>query len=715
MKHDLLKFLTDEVLLQQDEGCLDQLAESLFDFTLLRAGLAGVGLCDAEASDEDLFSLYMSDPQAALISPCRLFSEACYRAQYPDVEDAINRRVFPSGFIHYLKVGLYEGRWPSRIMKEIARSHASAEMLVDAALFDIHLDAQAYRFLAVFSWISPAQYYNLYGRHMGCRAVPVARAMPGLSELQKLQAAEFDQDYYRARYLDGTTEIDALQHYFSIGAKKQYSPNSWFQEDWYQAFYWDVCEAVERGILPSGFCHYLISGRTEGRMPAYDLSRALELKMPGVTDPVLLRRTEFLKDRVRRVRDIRQPTLVSKDLPTIWFVLPVLNADISFGGYQACYALMSAAFRHGFRIGIICMEEQRPNRDYFIWRTTDPVLRQIVSQCELFGRDYLPDIEVTAADLFVAYSVWDLAIAASFAKVTRNTRPFLLMQEYEPVFYDSSSMRAMCAEQYTIKHIPIINSHFLLLYARKNKIGIFADDAADNGRYICFEHKINALPAQSRSVMASRSRRVLAAYARPEAHASRNLFEMIVISLQRLCEEGIFDQNWVFIGLGALSDLSDIYLGNGHSLKLMKKMDEQEYVDFMGTLDIGISMMDAPHPSVVPFEFATTGALVITNTYENRSKGDLTSLSNNFIPCDISLDGMEGAIREAVSRVMNFDDRAANVFAPDTSSWARVFSPDVVRKIFGRPNRPAEIGTKGPSTRRNSVTPLRAERTLPKN
>jgi len=699
MQSCLLRFLSDEVLPEGAGHDLAHISETLLDFDVLRSSLSQIGLCTATTDNDTLFTLYMNGPpEARAVSPCRLFSESWYRERYPDIAVAIARGLCKSGFVHYIKVGFREGRWPSLAMQRLARTTPPDAPIDDPRLHTIRLDAHAYMFLAVFSWISPVEYYNLYGRHMGCSAETIALPRDSYAELRRMQLAEFDAPFYRARYLNDVTDIDAFDHYCTIGIKQRFSPNAWFQEDWYRAFYWDVHEAIERGALSSGFCHYLLSGRAEGRLPAFELSKALEQKMPGVTDPVLLKRTEFLRDRVHRVRDIHPPSVADRDTATVWFVLPVLNADISFGGYQACYALMTAIWAQQFHVGIICMEEQRPNREYFIWRTHDPTLREILQTCEVVGRDHLPRMEIGARDFFVSYSVWDLAVAAAFAQRTQHKLPFLLMQEYEPIFYDSSAMRAICAAQYDIDHIPIINSQFLCAYARANQIGAFDSKSHRNHSHFCFEHKINALPAQSAQAMSTRRRRVLAAYARPEAHASRNLFEMVVISLQRLCAAGTFGPEWSFIGLGALSDLPDIYLGNGHSLKLMQKMDEQTYVEFMQTLDIGISMMDAPHPSVIPFEFATTGALVITNTYENRSAADLTAMSTNFIPCAPSLEGMESALAEALARVTDFEDRADNVYAPATASWSKVFSPSVIRTIFGRATRPLSVVTAAPAT-----------------
>lgn len=44
-----------------------------------------------------------------------LVDEAWYRARYPDVGEAVERGVLPSGCAHYVQAGIYEGRMPYRV------------------------------------------------------------------------------------------------------------------------------------------------------------------------------------------------------------------------------------------------------------------------------------------------------------------------------------------------------------------------------------------------------------------------------------------------------------------------------------------------------------------------------------------------------------------------------------------------------------------------
>ncbi len=663
------------------------ISEELFDFAFLQQAAIDIGL-EIESADKGmLFELYLVTPELCALSPCRLFDETWYRYRYPDVREAIEVGLFPSGFLHFLATGIHEGRLPEEHYDQSTEINQCFDKTSSVDCDYIRRHPKSREFLRIFNWIDPAEYYNNFGRLIGIPPVaPSGRLPQALLQMYDIVFSEFNEDFYRSAYLPGQDNEDAFSHYVRYGQKQGHSPNGWFQEEWYRAFYWDVRESLDSGGLPSGFFHYLTVGRAEGRLPAFDLSRALEARMPGVTDPALLRRVDFLKTRVRRPVEVPIPGISNRHPRTIWFILPTLNVDISFGGYQACFALMSAVALMGFRLGVICMEEQRPNLAYFFWRSNDPVLCAALREGEVVGQDALSELKICIEDKFIAYSVWDLAVASVFAARTHGKLPFLLAQEYEPVFYDNSAMKAICAEQYHYNHIPIINSNFLLDYFKTNGVGVFNSTRSGVPLYYCFEHRINVLPLSNLKEMNARGRRTLVAYARPEGHAARNLFEMVVLVLQRLCTAGVFGPEWEFIGLGALSKLPAIPLGNGHSLSMHMKMEEVEYVRFMKTLDIGVSMMEAPHPSIMPFEFATTGALVVTNTFENRTKEQLVDICGNFIPCRSTLADMERAILDALARVPDFERRLQNVYRQEERHWSEIFSTDFLTSIFGLPD-----------------------------
>ena len=135
--------------------------------------------------------------------------------------------------------------------------------------------------------------------------------------------------------------------------------------------------------------------------------------------------------------------------------------------------------------------------------------------------------------------------------------------------------------------------------------------------------------------------------------------------------------------------MPDVDLGGRHALRLVPKMEEADYAAFMSAVDVGISLMSAPHTGVLPLELATTGALVVTNTYANRSAAELISICPNIVPCEESLDGVVAVLLEAVGRVDDFAARERGTYRPLAPGWDAILSPTFVRSVFGKPSVPA--------------------------
>ena len=411
------------------------------------------------------------------------------------------------------------------------------------------------------------------------------------------------------------------------------------------------------------------------------MTAALEAKLPGVTAPVLIGRTDELRNRIygaRSLRAFRRRGAV--DQGTVWFLLPTLNPDIAFGGYQAAFELIRALRTAGRRVAIYCTEDASADKGYFLWRERSEKIRAAFEDVSVLGREDDHRIGIGANDRVVVYAVWDLFRAAALAEWTELGRPFLLAQEYEPVFFDNSSSKTLCHEAYGVPHYPIINSRQLRDYFRAHRIGVFASEVCEEiEHYALFEHRINQLPRQTVASMSARTQRMFALYARPEQHASRNLFELTLLALQNLCARDLFGDEWSFVGIGALSEVPPLELGGGHRLVLRQRTTEQEYREMLQSLDVGVSMMYAPHPGVVALEFATTGALVVTNVYENRSADELRHISANIIP---SLRDLERAIAQAVGACDDHAARERNAYRPVLRSWDEIFSRDFVERVF---------------------------------
>lgn len=662
---------------------------------MLRGPLAALNLCAPTTPDEDIIALYFTEPMARQFSPNALFDEQWYRTAYPDVAKAIQAGLLLSGFIHFVCFGAQESRWPNSTLYALAQAQEQPYPTLKeiAAETYLHKNPQGILFLSHFPIFSPLEHYNLFGRKLGLLPHGERRRRPVTfdSKYYNILASEFDARFYVDTYHEGVqarpgrSGESPFQQYIIYGIAAVHSPNVWFDEAWYRAFYPDVRASIERGDIPCGFYHFLVTGRDEGRLPSYHRTRALEARMPGVTAPVLHHRIHELAARMRSI----PVQLIEDRHDVIWFLLPTINPDLTFGGYKAAFELLLALDANGHRTGIICTQDPSADKTYFLWHKIPPALRALMKKIPVVNRATIQALQISPDDSFIAYSIWDLPMANMMAQETRKPKLFLFVQEYEPIFYDNGGMRVIAEETYNIPHYPIINSAFLVKYFAAHKIGVFGAKHSPVAfrDYAVFEHRINLLPAQTLSSMRQRKVKTLFAYARPEGHAARNLFEVLVLGLRAACKEKLFGDEWRFIGIGALAEHEPIPLGAGHELILLSKQSEEDYRKTVSAIDIGISLMYAPHPSVVPFEFATTGAIVVTNNFENRTDDDLTAFSKNIVPCDPSVTGLRDALRRAVSKVDDYKERSANRYHPAYTEWDQIFTPDWLKNVFGLPRQ----------------------------
>ena len=663
---------------------------SSIDLPRLRAQMTTLGVCEADASDIQVAKLYFSK-RCSAVSPNAFFDEAWYVSAYPEVSHALHHDGLVSGFVYFVQHGLSAGHWPNAVLAAEAAANSAigpATATIDTALY-LKTNPAASAFLEAFPFLTALDHYNSFGRFLGYQ-IDRRRDDPGLDDGLRVVAAAFDPAFYRATYLTDIECEDPLQHYLRVGTRLGNSPNAWFDERWYRAFYPEVQAAFDAGWLPSGFFHYLYSGRNEGRQPRFDLTLALEARMPGVTIPTLIQKASELERRLEPTHGMPQLDASLRRPPAVWVIFPTMNPDIMFGGYRALLWLVVSLVGAGFSVNAVCLQEQ-PNIKYFLLREGSAAVRAAFAAIRVYGVGDFSTASYGPWDRFMAYSAWDLPLCARLAARTNQKLPLFLVQEYEPVFYDNGSNRALCEAIYSTPHFALINSAMLCEYLRARQLGVFSveSDGDPKDRHVVFEHRISQLPRQTAASMRARSTRLLVLYARPEAHAARNVFEIAAMALRKLCTSGFFGPEWRFEGVGALSKLPPMSLGNGHELVFREKGTEAEYAAFCASLDIGVSLMYAPHPSVVPFEFATTGAMVVTNTYENRTAAQLESICANIVPCSLSVAGVAAAIQHAVSRLSDTEGRARAALVPAMARWEDVFTAPILAAAFGSPSVPA--------------------------
>ena len=492
---------------------------------------------------------------------------------------------------------------------------------------------------------------------------------------------KFDAQWYRNRYLNSDPSGDAIGHYLAEGIKLGNSPNAWFDESFYVSFYSDVRVAVANGKFVCGFDHYLANGQSEKRLAQHELQQALETRMLGITTPVLLPKVEALQRRLTPIPAMRS----RRSTRTLWFLLPTLNPDIMFGGYRCALELISSAVRHGRRVKVVSCEDSESNREYFQFHYKNTAIGEALSSVELIDRWNLPrPLEIGQNDRIFAYSGWEAILANKLASLTNEPRFVFLVQEYEPIFNEYGSEYAILSASYTLPHFPIFNSDLLRLYFEQERLGVFSQPHRDGTfpEYLVIEHVLTGIASTGRPIANPRSgSHRLVMYARPEQHASRNLFPLGVLGLRQAIERRILQGPWELLGIGALSTKYKVSLPEGYELSLKARMDSEEYRGCLLNTDIGISLMYAPHPGLVSLEMAQAGARVVTNTFSNRSSEYIRGISENLIPCEPSVEGISSALREAISGLGDVESRIRGTSIRAPRSWDDVFDEDFFQRL----------------------------------
>jgi hypothetical protein len=492
---------------------------------------------------------------------------------------------------------------------------------------------------------------------------------------------EFDPVWYRQSYLKAEISQNPLDHYLHEGIKAGNSPNKWFDEAFYVAFYSDVRDSVAAGEFLNGFHHYLAHGRAEHRLAHFDLQKALETRMPGVTHPTEMWLIDALNRRLKPISAIKS----SRRARVLWFLLPTLNPDIMFGGYRSVLELIHHLRQRNREIRILICEDERGNLEYFNYHYRDSDLGAAFADLTVLNRWKLRSpIQIGPNDRIFAYSAWEAHLAHGLASLTNEPRFVFLVQEYEAIFHNFGSEHAIVSQAYRLPHFPIFNSDALRQFFQQSHLGLFSNNDSEslNRKYAVIEHVVSKLKAPDRKKMLKEKGGYrLVMYARPERHAARNLFALGALALRRAIERGVIKGRWEMIGVGALSEGHTLYLPEGYELYLKTRMSPDQFAAILSGTDVGISLMYAPHPGLVAYELAKAGARVVTNTFGNRDGNYLRQISENIIPCDTTIDGVATGIQQAFSGLKDIESRLRGANIPGPRTWDEVFDDRFFDKI----------------------------------
>jgi glycosyltransferase involved in cell wall biosynthesis len=364
-------------------------------------------------------------------------------------------------------------------------------------------------------------------------------------------------------------------------------------------------------------------------------------------------------------------------------LIPTIDLEHFFGGYIAKLNLAKRLAERGLRVRVVTVDPVPPLPHS--WRRQIEAYSGLEGMFESveveFGRGPSP-LELSPEDGFIATTWWTAHIAAGALRTLGRERFVYLIQEYEPFTFPMGAYAALARQSYDFEHSALFSTELLRGYFRRHRIGVYASGREDGDRRsLAFENAITAVPPPTEEELAGRAPRRLLFYARPEPHAARNLFELGALALGRALEEGYFQRGWELHGIGTVTGARTISLGAGATLELLPRSAQRAYADVLRRHDVGLALMYTPHPSLVPIEMASAGMIVVTNSFENKTREALAAISPNIIAGEPSIDGIAAALKEASVDAGDLGRRVAGSNVSWSRDWAQTFDERVLSSV----------------------------------
>ena len=253
-------------------------------------------------------------------------------------------------------------------------------------------------------------------------------------------------------------------------------------------------------------------------------------------------------------------------------------------------------------------------------------------------------------DMFLATSWWS---AKSILDLKIRNKILYIIQEEETFFYPYGDERYWCTQIMNDPRINfVVNSKLLMDYLRIHdykmlcKNAIYFEPAFPAKIYYAddntFKPKVN-------------EKRKIFFYGRP--NNPRNLYYLGIECIDEAIKKGIIDTDLWDIYMAGSNDVQALTFSNGYMPKLNGQMDWEDYATFCRTVDLAISLMYTPHPSYPPFDMCCSGAVVLTNEFENKRALDY---SDNMLLVPLEKSAIIHGIKKGMELAVNLEKRQEN-------------------------------------------------------
>jgi hypothetical protein len=257
------------------------------------------------------------------------------------------------------------------------------------------------------------------------------------------------------------------------------------------------------------------------------------------------------------------------------------------------------------------------------------------------------------------------------------SRIVYLLQEDERMFYPFGDLRLRCSELLSEPNLSVlVNTRQLFDHLADGPYSL----PRFRERGLWFKPAFPSFPRPDGPRPSRNGKQNFFFYARP--NNDRNLYWRGLEVLNSAMREGVLaahEWNIHFVG----RKLPDIELPGGVRPTVWDRLPWSEYAKLISQMDLGLSLMDTPHPSYPPIDLAASGAVAVTNT--QGIKQTFEEWSQNIIAAPPSVSALCTAVREGVELARDLEQRFANCAADHIPrDWEPQLHPIIDRLLAGR-------------------------------
>jgi hypothetical protein len=370
--------------------------------------------------------------------------------------------------------------------------------------------------------------------------------------------------------------------------------------------------------------------------------------------------------------------------PRVNMLVPTIDLEHFFGAYIGKFNLARRLAEHGLRVRIVAVD---PTRLPDTWRDRirgyeglDTLLEKV--EVEFAPERNLLQLQCSPQDCFIATTSWTAHLAHQATQEVERERFVFVIQEYDPLTYPVGTLGAITRQAYTYPHYAVFSTDLLRGYFKNHRLGVYSKGQEQGDeRSVSFRNAITSVEPPTAEEMRQQGRSLIF-YARPEAHAERNMFELGLMAMGEAIHDGTLPAGWNYYGIGAMEP-SGVRITDGVSMQILPRQSQDEYRGLLREHAVGLSLMDTPHPSLVPLEMASAGILVVTSTFENKTAEALRAISENLIPVEPTVDAIKAGLAEAVASASDTERRIRGSRVDWCRSWQESFDDDLVERIKG--------------------------------